>query len=87
MGDDEVEFDEAVLFVEFPVELPLGDGVKVTGNALVKVEPEETTTENDVETTGEAETLDDEALLLWLCRAVRGHEMKVYSVSPEREHS
>lgn len=77
MGDDEVEFEDVVLFVEFPVELPLGDGVKVTGNALVIVEPEETTTENDVETTGEAETLDDEALLLWLCRGVRGHEMKV----------
>jgi hypothetical protein len=49
----------------------------VTGIALVIVEPWETTTENDVETTGEAETLDDEALLLWLCHAVRGSETNV----------
>jgi hypothetical protein len=77
--DDEVEFDGVLLLVEFPVELPLwvGAGVKVTGIAVVKVEPWETTTESEVETTGETETLDDEALLLWLCDAVRGSETNV----------
>jgi hypothetical protein len=72
VGGDEVEFD-GVLFVEFPVELPpwvgvLGEGVKVTGIAVVKVKgtrfgPKEIPTENEVETTTEAAG-DDEALLL-----------------------
>jgi hypothetical protein len=63
VGDDEVEFDG---LVEFPVELLLGVGLEVTRITVVTVVPEETTTERNVETTGEAETLDDEALLLWL---------------------
>lgn len=77
MGGDEVEFD-GVLLVEFPVVLllcvgVLGGTVKVTGIAVVKVTgsrfgPKEIPTENEVETTTEAE--DDEALLF--CRAVRG---------------
>jgi hypothetical protein len=72
LGDDEVEFDVLLLveFVEFPVELPLGDGFKVTGNAVVKVLPEVTPTENEVETIAEA--LDDDEALLLPCYMVRG---------------
>ena len=72
MGDDEVEFDVLLLveFVEFPVELPLGDGLKVTGNAVVKVEPEMTPVESVVETIWE--TLDDDEALLLPCYTVRG---------------